>query len=288
MRGILSLTAEDYHGDPAESPSLSSSIAHLICSTSPKHAWAAHPRLNPAFKRQEEQHFDIGTAAHWLLLQGDTADVVTVVEADDWRTKTAKEQRDAARAAGRLPLLAKHWDAVQAMVAAAREQLAALDVDPIPFTDGKAEQTLVWEEPGGVICRSRVDWLRDDLIAIDDYKSAGRSANPEKWSRSLFDHGYDVSAAFYLRGVQALTGMVPDWRWVVQETSPPYALVVVAPGPDVVTMARKKVAYAINVWRRCLETGIWPAYPTRVCWAELPPWEETRWLLKEEREGMAA
>jgi hypothetical protein len=280
---IADVAAGQYHADiVADRPTLSASIAHLLCSSSPKHAWTAHPRLNPDFERQHEDHFDLGTAAHAWLLEG--KDGIVVVEADDWRTKDAKEQRDTARALSRVPLLRKQHDQVRDMVEAAQKQLRELDVDPPLFVDGKPEQTLVWEEAGGVGCRARLDWLRDDRAAIDDYKTA-RSANPEKFTRTLFDHGYDVQAAFYLRGLEALTGVEVQWRWVVQETQPPYALAVVAPGPDVLELAKRKVRYAIDLWRRCLERDEWPAYPTRVCWAELPAWEDARWLMKEEREA---
>jgi len=171
------------------------------------------------------------------------------------------------------------------MVAAVGEQLATHAADPPLFKDGKPERTLVWEEPGGVVCRSRLDWLRDDHTAIDDLKTTSRSANPEAYSRNLFGFGRDVQAAFYIRGVQELTGETPEFRWAVVETSPPYALSVVAPGPDILAIGRKKVEYAIDLWRRCLSTDRWPGYPIDVCYAELPPYEEARWLEKEVREA---
>ncbi|MCZ7538275.1 MAG: PD-(D/E)XK nuclease-like domain-containing protein [Acidimicrobiia bacterium] len=87
------------------------------------------------------------------------------------------------------------------MVAAAREQLAELDVDPLPFTEGKPEQTIVWED-GGATCRARIDWLHTDGTAIDDYKTTSKSADPESFTRTLFSMGYDVQAAFYLRGLE--------------------------------------------------------------------------------------
>lgn len=283
--GIHVLAPDEYHADPCDTPSLSKSIIHLLCTSSPAHARAAHPRLNPLYARQEEQKFDLGTAAHALLLEG--RDAVEVVHHGDWRTKDAKEQRDAARALGRIPLLVEHWDAVQAMVAATREQLEAVDATPGFFTDGKPEQTIVWEEDG-VTCRALVDWLHDDLSAIDDYKTTSRSANPEGWTRStLFSIGADVQAEFYTRGVRALTGITPTFRFVVQETQPPFALSVIALGPSVMELARKKVDYALSLWRSCLERDEWPAYGAQVCWASLPPWEESRWLEKEEREAAA-
>lgn len=277
---IREMSAADYHADPSDPPSLSSSIAHLLSSQSPAHAWVAHPKLNPDFQREDKGHYDVGTAAHALFLEGDAG--VAIVDAPDWRTAAAKEARDQARANGKIPLLAGTFAGIEAMVVAAQRQLDTHAADPPLFTDGKPEQSLVWEELGGVICRARLDWLRDDFATIDDYKTTSKSANPEAYSRALFGIGGDIQAAFYIRGVEALTGRIPAFRWAVQETSPPYALSVIAPGPDVLTIARKKVEHALALWRRCLASDHWPAYTDQVCWAQLPAWEEARWLAKEE------
>lgn len=282
--GIYTMPGDVYHGDPAEVPSLSSSIAHLLCSSSPAHARAAHPKLNPDHARVDKAIYDTGTVAHSLLLEG-RIDTVHVVNADNWRTKAAQESRDEARASGKVPILAKDWPAIQAMCNAAAKQIGNHEAQPPLFTDGEPEQTLVWEEAGGVVCRARLDWLRDDKAAIDDLKTTSRSANPEAYSRALFGVGGDVQAAFYIRGVEKITGCTPEFRWCVVETTPPYALSVVSPGPDVLTIGHKKVGWAIETWRKCLRDDHWPAYPTEVCYAELPPWEEARWLARELQEA---
>lgn len=282
---VLTISPGQYHADlVADRPTLSASIATILCSSSPAHARAAHPRLNPQLVREEKATYDVGTAAHALLLEG--SDAVAIVDADDWRTKDAKEARDDARLNGRVPLLAKTWAEVQQMVAAVRAQLDAIADPPPLFTDGKVEQTLVWDDHG-VACRARLDWLRDDHQAIDDLKTTSRSANPETWTRTLFGIGADVQAAFYLRGLKAVTGADAVFRWVVAETYPPYALSVVSLGPDVLALAEQKVEYALETWRECLSSGVWPAYPARVCFAELPAWEEARWLAREWREAAA-
>lgn len=283
--GIHALTSDEYHADPCYKPSLSASIATLLCQSSPAHAWASHPRLNPEFKREEKAHFDLGTIVHQLLLEGHT-DSLVAIEAPDFRTKAAQEERDAAYAAGHTPILTKNLPTVQGMVESVGAHLKAHYADPPLFTDGKAEQTLIWEEPGEIVCRARVDWLRDDLGALDDLKTTSGSANPEGVSRRLFDMGYDLKAAFYLRGLQMLTGSTDtEFRWCFVETSPPYALSVVSPGPDVLAIGQKKVAYALELWRKCLASGDWPGYTQAVAYAELPGWEEARWLAKEEREA---
>jgi hypothetical protein len=287
--GIHTMSAEDYHADPCAVPSLTASIAAILTSQSPLHAWTAHPRLNPNYTREVSDKFDLGTVAHALLLEGESA--AEVLDFPDWRTKDAKEAREAARAAGRIPLLSKHWANVETMVSAVNSQLDALPIEPRPFTDGKPEQTLIWEEDGGVVCRARLDWLRDDLTLIEDLKTTARSANPEGWSRNLYGIGSDVQAAFYLRGLRTIYGLDgfqgpmildPAFRWIVCESTPPYALSINALGPAALALAEAKVEAAIKVWRECLEADHWPGYPQTVCYADLPGWEEARWLERQE------
>ena len=70
-RGIgihYSMRAAAYHADPCERPSLSSSIAKILLEKTPRHAWTAHPRLNPDFAAKDESKFDLGTAVHELML----------------------------------------------------------------------------------------------------------------------------------------------------------------------------------------------------------------------------
>src|SRR4030095_13276592 len=112
--GIYDLPAADYHADPCPEPSLSSSIVKMLCLESAAHAHYAHPRLNPAAIEENGEHFDIGTAAHALLLEG--SKTIAIIDAKDYRTNAAKDARDVAYAAGLTPLLLARWTDVQAMV----------------------------------------------------------------------------------------------------------------------------------------------------------------------------
>ena len=277
--GIYTMPAEAYHADPCPEPSLSSSMARAICRDSPAHARLLHPRLTAVVTEEEAERFDVGTAAHALLLEGVNA--VEVIDAKDWRTNAAKDARDAARRAGKIPLLSHVWVHVEAMLAATRRQLAQHGDGRHMFLNGAAEQTLVWREADETWCRARLDWLRPG--AIDDYKTTKGSANPEDVQRTLFANGWDIQAAFYLRGLQVLTGEDATMRFACQENYPPYALSVIALGPDAMMLAEKKVRYALEQWRTCLRSDRWPSYPTQTAYVSLPPWIETAWLEKELR-----
>lgn len=278
------LPADAYHRDEvADQPSLSASIASVLCAQSPAHARAAHPRLNPDYQRTEEAKYSVGNAAHAIILEG--RDAVEVIHHGDFRTNAAKEDRDNALAAGKIPLLVHVKAEVDQMVAAVAVQLEQHEADPVPFTGGLPEQTLLWSEDG-VLCRARLDWLHDGNACVSDLKTTARSASPKQYERNLFSVGGDVQCAFYLRGLKAVTGVDAEWRWVVVETAPPYLLSIISPRDEVLAIGAAKVEHAIRTWRECLTTGEWPGYGTSIHYADAPPWE-THWLITEELEETA-
>lgn len=273
--GIYNISAKEYGLDPCLTPSLSASIAACLCLETPAHAKVRHPRLTAQPVQDESEPMDIGTAAHALILEG--LSIVQVIDAPDWRTNKAKEERDAARLIGKVPILAKNWLKVLAMVESAHAQLENHKDSRDAFFNGKPEQTLVWLEDG-IWCRARLDWLHDTYKRIYDYKATGITANPEIVSRTLFRNGWDIQCAFYLRGVKALTGIDAEFKFVVQETHEPYQLCVIGLSPPALTIGEKKVMYALDKWRECLQSNEWPGYINRTYYALLPEWEEKKWL----------
>lgn len=277
MQGIYTVDATTYHRDDlgVDAPMLSASIATILLRQSPKHAHAAHPKLG-GFPSEESETFDLGSAAHALILEG-SEDCYVVVEANDWRTNAAKDQRDKARADGKIPLLLRQVENVRSMARIVRSNIAQFEDDPMPLMHGKPEQTLVWND-GGVWCKARIDWLHDDLMTIDDLKTGAVSAKPDAWTRTLYGRGGDLQAAFYLRGLMHLgqdtfgPGHDPTFRWIVAENTYPYATSVISLSPEGLTHANAQVEEAIQTWRKCLQTDNWPAYPTRTCYVDPPAW----------------
>lgn len=271
------ITHEAYHADPCDKPSLSASLSKILLARSPLHAWCAHPRLNPDYEHEEKAVFDVGTAAHEAVLQG--IDRMVIVVADDWRTKAAKEARDQARAAGKIPVLTKHGDAIYAMTDALTAAMANCpDLNGITLADGKAEQTLIWQD-GKVTCRSRLDWLASDHSLILDYKTTNASANPVDWTRTgLLNLGGDLQAAFYLRGLKALTGKDAKFIFMVQEVEPPHAVSFIGMPPAFLDLGEAKVADAIDLFGLCQESDTWPGYSNRVCWADPPAWAQANYM----------
>jgi hypothetical protein len=101
---LLDCSKEQYHADPTEVPSLSYSVAKILLTESPMHAYYYHPRLG-GHVREQTKAMGKGQVIHKLLL-GIGADIV-VVRADNFRTKAAQELRDAAIAAGKTRRLSR-------------------------------------------------------------------------------------------------------------------------------------------------------------------------------------
>lgn len=267
--GIFTMPAEQYHADPCDAPSLSCSVAKILLTQSPLHAWMAHPKLNPDYRPDEDSRFDLGSAAHDALLENGTGKIV-FIDAADWRTKAAKEQRDEARANGKLPVLAKYEKPLASMVDEAREAIERSELKGI-FQQGKPEQVVIWKE-GIIWCRARLDWLTLDKTVILDYKTT-ESAEPEAFIRRLAGMSYDVQHSFYRRGVAKTTNTLrPAFVFLAQEIEDPYACSLVSLSSAYEQVANEKVRWAIEKWRKCLETDEWPGYPTKICYAEPPQW----------------
>lgn len=284
--GIYEVSREEYDADCAPVPSLSASIAKLILERSPAHARLMHPRLNPAHEKDHERKFDLGNVVHALMLG--EADKVVSIAADDFRSKAAREARDEAIASGKIPMLGHKLETALEMVAAVWRQLKDCEdgegvFDPL---HGKGERTAVWEEDGTWF-RIRPDWLPNAGNVVFDLKTTAASANPEQWVRTMYDQGGDVQAALYIRGLHRLAGRIWQWRWVVIETEPPYALSICAPSPAMLELGNVKVERAISYWRWCMAKNKWPGYPRDTAHLDVLPWEEKRMLERIERENVA-
>lgn len=269
-----------YFRDPCPAPSFSQSIGKLLIDRSPLHAWSAHPRFHsePPAKEDYVSAQAIGNAAHKLIL-GRGKDIV-VIEADNFRTKEAQTTRDAVSAEGKVPILAKHHSRATWMVKIAKEQLQTFGL--AEFT-GDTEAVIAWEEDD-IWFRSMIDKLSTSRTLVVDYKTTGMSCAPDRLPIMLTDAGWDVQAAMHARGLDALHPESAGRRshlFVVQENEEPYALCVVEITEAVMTMGRKKLQYAIDIWRRCIEADQWPGYPAEIMRPDYPGWAEAQWLNRE-------
>lgn len=263
--GLHDLTNDAYHADPVPDGSLSVSGAKKLL-----------PPWCPAIYRWERDHpvhkdvYDFGSAAHKLVLDDPDAQVI-VVNAPDWRTKAAREQRDAARAVGNIPILAGDAYHVQAMA----EQIRAHPVAAALLSGpGRAEQSAFWPDARtGIWRRARFDWLPDagdGRLLLVDYKTAA-SANPYKFAKAVADYGYHMQADWYLQCATALDlGPDPAFLFIVQEKAAPYVVSVVQLDEDALRIGAELNARALDVYAECVYADVWPGYSTGIDVVSLP------------------
>lgn len=263
------ITDEEYHGDPVPWGSVSSTGLRRLL-----------PPGNPALYRYfldnpqpPRKVFDFGHAAHTKVL-GVGAEIVAV-QANDWKTKAAQAERDAIRAEGKVPLLQREVEVVDAMAAALRRHpLAAALLDP---NRGDAEQSAFWEDPTtGVWCRARFDWLpwttNNGPLLVGDYKSAD-SVDPGHFARSVANFGYHQQRAHYEAAVREL-GIHPDpvLLFIAQEKTPPFQVGVFELDQEAVRVGAARNRQALEVYAECTETGVWPSGGEEIQLISLPRW----------------
>jgi hypothetical protein len=250
--GIYDMPAEDYHADPCPLPSLSSSGARTIVNECPAVFW--HQRQN----REPKRVFEIGTAGHLMALEPQLFDAkVHVIAADDYRTKAAREQRDAARAAGITPLLEHEAQMV-------RDMRAVLWADPIAskaFEGGLTEQTLIHKDREfGIWRRARPDYMPPHRRYLVDYKTS-TTADPEAFSKAMLNYGYHMQAAWLIDACEALYGERPEkFCFVVQSKQPPHLVSVCWVDPEAIAIGATLNRYACGLFRWCLDHDQWPGF----------------------------
>lgn len=261
---VRDLPETEYHAHPALS---SSGARKLLPPSCP--AVFAWERDNPP---EPKAVFDLGSAAHKLVLGAGLP--IRVIDAKDWRTKAAQEQRDAARACDEIPLLTHEHETVRGMA-------AALGCHPVArqlFEDGTPEVSLFWRDGrSGVECRARADWFTTNALGepvIVDYKTCA-SADPRAVARSVASYGYNVQQAWYVEGAVA-TGLAedPGFLFVFQEKSPPYPVTVVALDREAVRVGTVRARRARSIYAECVASGEWPGYSDEVVRLSLPIWAQ--------------
>lgn len=269
----LTVTPDDYHA--STEPILSQSTATTIVTKSPQHAWLAHPAFGAKGKTATKT-MDVGSAAHALVL-GKGAPL-HIVNADNWRTKAAKEERDLARAKGEIPVLAEQHNQVVMMAGAI---LAQLDERGISL-HGDSEAAIEWEEQsvlnGPVRCRGMLDHLIEHEGVIYDLKITG-DASSAAIEKSAMRFGYDIQRAAYVSALEKLrpelAGRV-DFVFLFAENEEPYLLNPVRGDGVFRELGERRWMRAVNIWAACLAANQWPGFGTGINAITAPMWALSR------------
>lgn len=245
------LTAEQYHADLT---SISSTgLRELLDPGCP--AQFHYDRHHPKPPKRE---FDFGNAVHAAVL-GKGSDIVEI-DYPNYLKADARAQRDIAYDDGKIPLLPKEKEQVDAMAAAIRRHSEAGPL--FAPGNGVAERSIYWTDPAtGVRCRVRPDWLivRPEVTVVVDLKTT-TDANPTACSKAIAAYSYHQQGALYLDGVTA-AGLAPEgarFLFVFQSKKPPYLVTVRELGDQDQDIGRARNEKALRLYADCTATGMWP------------------------------
>ncbi|KAB1146768.1 hypothetical protein F7R91_14405 [Streptomyces luteolifulvus] len=266
------LTAEQYHADRT---SISSSgLRALLNPGCP--AQFKYDRDHPQPPKRE---FDLGNAVHTAVL-GEGHDIVEIVGFSDYKKLEPRALRDEAYAEGKVPLLPKEKQQVDAMAKAVREHPLA---GPL-FAPGSgiAERSLYWTDPAtGVRCRVRPDWLKQlpGMTLAVDLKTT-KDANPEAVSRAIRDYSYHQQDAFYTDGIWAAL-QPEDVRFIfvfISKTAP-YLITVRELTDQDRDIGRARNERALRIYADCVANDHWPDWTgpvTEIPQIGMPTWDTIR------------
>lgn len=262
------LTNSAYHASPGLSASGAKMLIPPECPALFK--WAQdHPKYKDTF--------DFGSLVHKLVLD-DPQEQIVEVEADSWRTKAAREMRQAAREAGQIPALTKDLDTAREMVEVVRQHELANHLLTQP---GKVEPSVFWtDERTGVDRRARFDLLPDPdagRVVVPDYKTTV-CAEPDKFARTAMDYGYHQQMAWYIDAVRALE-LADDigFVFVAQEKTAPYLVNVIELDVVAHRIGDLLNRQAIETYKHCTDNDDWPGYGSGVAYTPLPGWYERQY-----------
>lgn len=246
----------EYHDD---ADSLSVHGAQLVLQAPALYRWRLE---NPEYRDE----YDIGTVAHKVVL-GIGPDI-QLVDADDWRSKLARDTRDAARRQNKVPILVGDWQRICDMADVLSRHPFASQL----LADGKPEvSAYAVDEETGIMRRGRVDILGAD--AIVDYKTTS-CAEPGAFAVACARYGYDMQADWYLWLIEHAADYPRDgFAFIAQEKTPPYLVEVYELDDDALERGYRRNRRALERYLRCVDTDEWPGY-TGVDYStlSLPKW----------------
>lgn len=248
----------EYHADRE---SLSVSGAKVLLKAP---ALFRHQQDNPVHR----DVFDIGSAAHQLVLGvGPGIAIIPPTSRAKADQETHKAAKEKARAEGQIPVTREQYDAIERMADAIATHETAMRL----LSDGRPEvSAYAMDDETGVLRRARFDWL--GVGVLSDLKTAA-SAEPWAFAGAAAKFGYHMQAAWYLDLARDLGHPAEAFAFLVVEKEPPHLVEVYELDAAAIARGRDLNRRALERFRDCTASGIWPGYTGRpFTTLSLPRW----------------
>lgn len=214
----------------------------------------------------------LGSAFHAAILQPSLyKSEYVVMPKIDRRTKAGKEEYQAfiESSTGKTCIAPEQSETVESMI----KSVMGHPIASALFQNGEAEQSFFWiDDATGLKCKCRPDFLRHDKLVVDLKTTSDASYNA--FQRTIYSFRYHVQGAFFLDGIEAVTGEKhDDFILVAIETSAPFNVAVYLLDSESIAAGANKYRANLHTVRTHEQTkNAWPGYPAVVQDMILPPW----------------
>jgi hypothetical protein len=219
-----------------------------------------------------------GTLAHCAVLEPDAMNQRYVVLPEDAPRRPTKAQLGAKNPSPESKAAMAWWDAFAqdnkgreivpfADYALCRSQLAAINANPdiaALFRDGIGEVSIFWiDKATGIYCKARPDWLpKPDCKSIMplDLKTCA-DESPSGFGRAAARLRYDLQAAHYTAGIEAVTGLHVDaFVFAAVSSKPPILAVPYVLTDEIRDQGKDERRELMDRLAWCRRENDWPAY----------------------------
>lgn len=274
---LLDVTPDEYH----RLPGFSSTLAKILingCAAKARDAWERRAEQVAAedasdddedLSDEKRKRFDNGSIQHALVLGvGKRIEVIPsalLAKNGAYSTKESKAARDAARAAGRIPVKEPEMEVHQRCANAIKSRIKEAG----HTLDGNSEVAIEWYEQtphGPVQCRAMLDHFVSWGTGADifDLKICG-DAHPDRCERTAEGLGYAIQAAAYTRALGALYPQLAGritFRFLFCEPRRPYEIWDPTLSGPFREIGERRWLRAVHAWGAGMATGRWPGYRT--------------------------
>lgn len=250
----MDIPSDEYHQLP-DSVSCSG-LKHLLRSPAHFQAYLESP---------DEGKPNIGTALHCAVLEPDVFEATYTVFKGRRGTKIFDAFVEENK--GKIILNEQEWIKVHGMLRA----IMTHKEFPLwkALQTAKREMSVFWtDEETGIQCRVRFDALCAPFANFD--LKTTTDARPEYFIKQAVRLDYDLQAAMYTEAAHRYTGEVIPFIFVAVEEDAPNGLWMLPAGQSMIDNGWKKFRRALDIYKRCQESGQWPGYTNAYTTLEMP------------------
>ena len=227
-----------------------------------------------------------GSLAHCAVLEPDALASRYVVVPEGAPTRPSRRQWEAKDPSPASRAAMQWWTQFQAdsqgrdIVSAADYALCQMQLQAVAqdsflsavLKEGCGEASVFWiDEATGLYCKARPDWMAPDAgrFTVLDLKTCA-DESPSGFGRAAARLRYDLQAAHYVAGIQAVTNTSVDFFFGAVTSKPPVLAVPYALTDEIRDQGKEERRELMERLAWCQRENEWPAYGSGVQLLDFP------------------